>query len=139
MLRAKIAAIQLHEFLKFRKKAGNSGRARAGSSKACLHTMDSSPAAKSSAIRPFVQWQMDESVLSTPEDRVKKKLFDLDDDGEDVELNQWSSSSEYFSQSSRENSCSMSEGFSQSNLFDDSPSTKVCVTVCVCVCVCVCV
>ena len=102
--------------------------------------MDSSPAAKNSAIRPCIQRQMDERVLSTPEDRVKKKLFDLDDDAEDVELNQWSSSSEYFSQSSRENSCSISEGFSQSNLFDDSPSTKVCATVlCVCVCVCVCV
>ena len=97
--------------------------------------MDLSPAAKSSAVRSRIQWQMDESILSTPEDRVKKKLFDLDDDAEDVESNQWSSSSEYFSQSSRENSSSMSEGFSQSNLFDDSPSTKVCMCVCVCVCV----
>ena len=88
--------------------------------------MDSSPAASSSAFNGLpIRWQMDESILSTPEDCVKKKLFDLDDGAEDVELNQWSSSSEYFSQSSRENSCSMSEGFSQTNLFDDSPSTKV--------------
>ena len=76
-----------------------------------------------------VQWKIGGSGPSTPEDCVRKKLFDLAEDPEDGELNQWTSSSEYFSQSSHDNSCAMSDGFSQTNLFGDSPSTAVCVYV----------
>ena len=96
--------------------------------------MEQSPEAVilSSDRKVSVQWRIGESVPSTPEDCVRKKLFDLDEAGEDGDLSQWTSSSEYFSQSSHENSCVMSEGFSQTNLFDDSPSTKVCVCVHAC-------
>ena len=87
-----------------------------------------------------VQWQVGGSGPSTPEDCIRKKLFDLGEESEDGELNQWTSSSEYFSQSSHDNSCAMSDGFSQTNLFDDSPSATVCVCgMCISVCVCVCV
>ena len=92
--------------------------------------MERSPTPGGPANDVAVRWQVGESVLSTPADCVRKKLFDFNEDGE---FNQWSSSSEYFSQSSHENSCNVSEDFSQVNLFEDSPSTKVCVCVCVCV------
>lgn len=72
-----------------------------------------------------MEWKIGEDIPSTPEFCVRKKLFDLEEGKEDGELSPWTSSSEYFSQSSHENSCSMSERFSQTNLFDDSPSTKV--------------
>lgn len=62
------------------------------------------------------KWTFD----GTPEDGVRKKLFELEvAAADDNELNQWSSSSEYFSQSANDVSC-----LSDTNLFDES-SQKV--------------
>ncbi len=51
------------------------------------------------------------------EDGVRKKLFELEAAAADDD-NQWSSSSEYFSQSAHEASCLSGE--SQTNLFDEN-------------------
>ena len=86
--------------------------------------MEESPTAgtDSSAHRvsATVQWRIGVSP-SNPEYCVRKKLFDLDEGGEMSQC-----TSEYFSQSSHENSYVISDGFNHSNLFDDSPLTKVC-------------
>lgn len=73
-----------------------------------------------------VQWRMGVSVHSPTEYCVRRKLFDLNEATEDEEMSQCTTSSEYFSQSSHENSYVVSDGFSQTKLFDDSPLTKVC-------------
>ncbi len=57
----------------------------------------------------------------TPEDCVRKKLFDQEAaavEEKDSELNHWSSSSEYFSQSINDASCLSGE--SHTNLFDEN-------------------
>lgn len=67
----------------------------------------------------------------TPEDCVRKKLFDQQEaaaveEKDSSELNHWSSSSEYFSQSINDASClSGLSGESHTNLFDENSPHQV--------------
>ena len=79
--------------------------------------------------RVSICWNSASPKITTPEPEditVRKKLFGFDCVGEeDGDTNQWSSSSEYFSQSSIENNSGFSEG-GNTNMFDEnSPHNQV--------------
>ena len=88
--------------------------------------MDSSSPVPSTPING-VSLQGKWSFPCTPDDCVRKKLFEQepaveDEDNNDSELKRWSSSSEYFSQSNIDASCLSGE--SPTNLFDENSPAK---------------
>lgn len=91
--------------------------------------MDTSPVPSTpvSGVSLRSKWKF-QSLAITPED-VRKKLFDIEDENEQVH---WSSSSEYFSQSF--NDASGLSGISQTNMFDEcspgeQPKPQVCIVI----------
>ena len=83
--------------------------------------VEASPSLVPSTVKD--KWMFNGSS-STPEDGVRKKLFDFEAEEDDNAMNQWSSSSEYFSQSGLDSSC-MSGRNQSSNLFaENSPQQQ---------------